>query len=93
MRPQLLQLFIDRRQTDVRAGARTGPLGRALQRAILIHQRFQIDTLLFGRIQRIFFRLQLRLQASQNLQIAADLGRQFADVLPFELANLFFLVR
>ena len=41
-----------------------------LQRAVLIHRGFQIDALLLGGIERIFFGLQLRLQASQNLQIA-----------------------
>ncbi len=59
----------------------------------MIHQRFQIDALLLGRIQRIFLGLQLRLHPGQDLQVAPDLRRQFAHVLSLELANLFFLIR
>ena len=49
--------------------------------------------MLFGSIKGVFFRLQLRLQASQNLQIATYLCRKLSYVLALELANLFFLVR
>ena len=58
----------------------------------MIHQGFEVNPLLLGGIQRVFFGLQLRLQASQNLQIAAYLCGQFANMLSLELADFFFLV-
>ncbi len=49
--------------------------------------------LLFRGIESVLFILQLRLEATQNLEIASQLPWHFSDVLSFELANSVFLVR
>jgi hypothetical protein len=87
---ELVQFLVKRRQPHGRA---VSVFRSALQRPVLVGQGLQIDMLLVGGIEGIFFVLQLRLQTLQNLQIAGQLSRHFAYMLPFELTNLFFLVR
>lgn len=50
----------------------------------MVQQGFQIYALLPGIVERVFLRLQLRLQAAQNLQVGSELCREFPDMLPFE---------
>jgi len=74
LRPELFQLFVHR---PANLPVRFPQSSDSLQRTILANQCFEIDTLLFGGIERILFGLKLGLQPGQNLQITAYLGWQF----------------
>ena len=78
LRLELFQFLVDRRQPVAVCRPDLLP---TLQRPVLVGQRLQINLLLPGGIEGIFFVLQLGLHALQNLQVARQLSRHLADVL------------